>query len=265
MPDVHEQLDHVPSTTPAPGAVEMVSISVPGGASAKMLKLIARWVQSRNASVVIHTGKGAVVVDPGTGSLDMLQAAISETQTTVTTEELGWRRGEARDKLIAADQQHLDSHFKQWTRLTSDRARLSTAELLEQLADLGFAWRDIARVLGVSVQAIQKWRHGTASPVADHKSKLAGFLAACDLISETYRIEEIASWFEMRILHSVPVSPFDLWNAEKPDLVFDYASGHTDAEETLTSWDPQWRERYRSNFEVFQAGDGMLSIRPKDE
>jgi transcriptional regulator with XRE-family HTH domain len=204
--------------------------------------------------------------DRGTASAEVITPpTIAETQTTVTTEELGWRRGEARNKLVLAGKKHLDSHFRQWTRLTSECARLSTADLLEQLADLGFAWRDVARVLGVSVQAIQKWRRGTASPVADHKSKLAGFLAGCDLITDTYRIEEISSWFEMPLLPAVPVTPLDLWTAERPDLVFDYASGHSEAEETLTGWDPEWRERYRSGFEVFRAADGMLSIRSKGE
>jgi hypothetical protein len=43
----------------------------------------------------------------------------------------------------------------------------------------------------------------------------------------------------------------------------DFASGHTDAEQILTNWDPHWRDRYRSDFEVFRATDGQLSIRPK--
>ena len=34
-------------------------------------------------------------------------------------------------------------------------------------------------------------------------------------------------------------------------------------EQVLDAWNPDWRERYRSDFEVFVAGDGNLAIRPK--
>jgi transcriptional regulator with XRE-family HTH domain len=188
---------------------------------------------------------------------------ISETETTVDTRELGWRRSEARLWLNIAGEAHQESHFKQWTRLSSARGRLGTVQLLDEIADLGFARRDVARLLGVTVQAIQKWRRG-ASATADNKAKLAGLLAACDLIAENYEIQEIASWFEMPIMPGVPISPIDLWVSQRPDLVFEYASGHTDADDTLTSWDLSWREKYGSDFEVFRAADGHLSLRPKD-
>jgi hypothetical protein len=132
------------------------------------------------------------------------------------------------------------------------------------VADLGFAWRDIARLLGVTVQAIQKWRRG-ANTSGENRRNIAGLLAACAMLSENYGIQEVASWFEMPLLQGLAVTPIDLWASDRPDLVFDYGSGHgTDPEQTLTNWDPQWRERYRSDFEVFRAEDDQLSIRPKD-
>lgn len=147
--------------------------------------------------------------------------------------------------------------------LNKERTRLATARLIEELADLGFARRDLARLLGVTVQAIQKWQKGTVAS-AENKSRLAGLLAACDLICAEYEIQEIASWFEVPMLVGVPVSPMDLWASERPDLVFDYASGHTDAEETLSRWDPNWRNTFVSDFEVFRASDGKLSLRMRD-
>ena len=83
-------------------------------------------------------------------------------------------------------------------------------------------------------------------------------------MTDHYGVQEIASWFEMPLLSGAPVTPIDLWAGGRSDLVFDYASGHSDSEQVLTSWDPRWRERYRSDFEVFRAGDGQLSIRPKE-
>lgn len=121
----------------------------------------------------------------------------------------------------------------------------------------------MARLVGVSVPAAQKWRRGERMTV-ENRHKVASLLAGCDLVSEHYGIQEVASWFEMPLQHGVPVSSVDLWAGGRPDLVFDYASGHTDGDQILTAWDPEWRDRYRSDFEGFRAGDGQLSIRPKE-
>ena len=77
-------------------------------------------------------------------------------------------------------------------------------------------------------------------------------------------VEEIASWFEMPLSSLAPVTPIDLYADDRADLVFEFASGHTDPEAILTQFDPDWRERYRSDFEVFEASDGNRSIRMKD-
>jgi len=135
-------------------------------------------------------------------------------------------------------------------------------EMLVELAELGFAWRDIARLIGVSVPAVQKWRRGERA-AGESRRRAASLLAICDLIAEHYEVREIASWFEMPLVGEVPTTPIDLYVGERADLVFDYASGHADPEQILTDFDPQWRERYRSDFEVFRATDGELSIRPK--
>lgn len=134
--------------------------------------------------------------------------------------------------------------------------------MLGELADLGFAWRDIARLLGVSVPAVQKWRKGERAS-GESRQKLANLLAACDLIAGHYMVDEIASWFEMPITMSAPLTPIDFYARERADLVFEYASGHTDPESLLSQFEPDWREHYRSEFEVFEAGDGNRSIRMK--
>ncbi|WP_271403832.1 hypothetical protein [Kocuria palustris] len=134
--------------------------------------------------------------------------------------------------------------------------------MLAELADLGFAWRDIARMVGVSVPAVQKWRRGEKAS-GDSRSRLASLLAACDLIAGRYLIDEIASWFEVPLSSSAPVTPIVLYSANRADLVFEFASGHVDPEALLSEFDPDWRERHRSDFEVFEAGDGNRSIRMK--
>jgi hypothetical protein len=206
------------------------------------------------------------IVDNGTAGLNIaLPPPVSETQTVskVLTERIGCLRRQARVLNQEIDEHHQRSHFKEWRDRTSRRGLSSPVDMLDELAELGFAWRDIARAVGVTVQAIQKWRRG-ARMTGENRHRLAGLLAACDLVAEDYEVHEVASWFEMPMLEAVPVTPIDLWATRRPDLVFEYASGHAGAEQILTTWDPEWREHYRSDFEVFRAGDGQLSIRPKD-
>ncbi len=206
-------------------------------------------------------------VDTGTAGSEIavsLSAPMTGTVTPVSTQELGYRRARARADYEEAGTDHKDGHLKEWERRTGKRVRLSTEQILEEIAELGFAWRDVARLLGVTVQAVQKWRRGEGAS-SSNRYKAAGLLAACDLISENYEVQEIASWFEIPLLPGIAISPIDLWCAQRPDLVFDYASGHVEAEQVLDSWQPDWRTQYSSSFEVFEAGDGRPSIRLKDQ
>lgn len=65
----------------------------------------------------------------------------------------------------------------------------------------------------------------------------------------------------MPLSPSAPVTPITLYTADRADLVFEFASGHADPEALLSEFDPDWRERYRSDFEMFEADDGDRSIR----
>lgn len=212
------------------------------------------------------TDRSQELLEPGTAATDIKPPPpLTETRTVVKvlTEDIGHIRQQARDLHEATDELHQRSHYAEWNARTSQRGRSSAHDLLNELAELGFAWRDIARLVGVSVPAIQKWRRGEGT-TGENRHKVASLLAACDLVAEHYGIQEVASWFEMPLLLGIPVAPVDLWAEDRPDLVFDYASGHTDSEQILTAWDPRWRDRYGSDFEVFRAGDGQLSIRPKE-
>ncbi len=190
---------------------------------------------------------------------------ISTTQTVARlfTQDLGFERRRARFENDDYKERHENSHFHEWAVRTRDRGRAGIQEMLDGLADLGFAWRDIARLVSVSVPALQKWRRGEGT-TGENRQKVAGLLAACDLVADHYAIRDVASWFEMPIRVGTPVTPIDLWTDGHPELVFEHASGHESPDAVLTRWDPDWRERYRSDYEVFEAGDGALAIRPKD-
>lgn len=206
------------------------------------------------------------LLGPGTAAGTDIQPPppLPETRTVaVLTEGIGIVRMQVRTLQETTDELHQRSHYSEWNTRTNVWGRSGMRGMLDELADLGFAWRDLARLVGVSVPAIQKWRRGEGT-TGEHRQEVASLLAACDLVAVHYGIQEVASWFEMPLQIGVPVSPIDLWAARRPDLVFDFASGHADSEQILTAWDPDWPQRYRSDFEVFRAGDEQLSIRPKE-
>lgn len=214
-------------------------------------------------TIVKNPAVASALTKRGTASTSITTPKLSETKLAArVTENVGGGRNEARILNQEYDDLHQQSHDVEWRAATAGRAKSGAASMLSNLADLGFAWRDIARLVGVSVPAVQKWRKGERAS-GDSRQKLASLLAACDLIAEHYMVEDIASWFEMPLSPLAPVTPIVLYANGRADLVFEFSSGHTDPEVLLTQFDPDWRERYRSDFEVFDAGDGNQSIRMK--
>lgn len=213
---------------------------------------------ARNAAVESALGTRATAGD-ATVSRNLTETRLTPPRLTT---EVGGIRSVARAVHDDADNLHKRTHEDEWRMVAAERGRTGVMPMLTELADLGFAWRDIARMVGVSVPAVQKWRKGGKAS-GDSRMRIASLLAACDLITRHYIVDEIASWFEMPLSSSAPVTPIVLYAADRADLVFEYASGHVDPEALLSEFDPDWREEYRSDFEVFEAGDGNRSIRIK--
>jgi hypothetical protein len=208
-----------------------------------------------------------MTIELGTAATEIRQQTpgVSTTRPTtkVLTDETGHLRTRARMLSQEVDETHQQSHQIEWQIAASRRASAAPHKNLEALADLGFAWRDLARLVGVTVPAIQKWRKGDGMS-GENRRRVANLLAACDLISEHYMIEEISSWFEMPLLDGVPVTSIDLWAEGRNELVFDHAAGHVAPETTLNLFEPDWRDHYQSAFETFVAEDGKRSIRTRD-
>nr|WP_252981291.1 helix-turn-helix domain-containing protein [Streptomyces chartreusis] len=189
--------------------------------------------------------------------------ATASPQLSEQTQAAGSLRYQA--KFVSEDTADLHSAFlfRDWRKLTAVRGKESPAGMLEELSDLGFSWRDIARMLGVSVPAVQKWRR-SGGVSGDNRVQLASLLALCDMAKQPV-IHDVASWFEMPLTAGVPVTPIDLFAQRRPDLVLEHALGSNDVEEILTAYAPDWRDRYQSNFEVYRDVDGAMSIRQKEE
>ena len=93
---------------------------------------------------------------------------------------------------------------------------------------------------------------------------IARLVALVEILQDVHLITEVASWMEMPLSREAPISGLDLAAAGhcRILLLVDPAANHAGAEEILYRWQPDWRERYRSDFEVFDAPDGHLGIRP---
>lgn len=190
--------------------------------------------------------------------------ATSQTGQSISalTDTIGGTRSAARAMESELGTMHRVSFDIEWRSKTADTGKKSVRTLLDELSGLGFSWRDIARMVHVSVPAIRKWRQGGAAS-GDNRRNLAALLAACNLITDHFMVDEIASWFEMPLTWA-PVTPIDLYATGRADLVFDFASAQSDPERLMDEFDPDWREHYRSDFDVVEASDGNFSIRGKE-
>lgn len=193
---------------------------------------------------------------------DLIDAA-SQTLATTLTQEAGSLR--FRVDVLGTDVKrlHQDVYTAEWRQRTQQLVRQASSELLNQLAELGFAWRDVARMVGVSVPAVQKWRKG-AQTSPDNRLALASLLAAKEVVLRNTTIQDFAQWLEVPFIQGIPLAPMDLWAAGAYELVFEYALEQMSPEEMLDAFQPDWREAYASDWETFMAADGHLSIRSRD-
>lgn len=141
------------------------------------------------------------------------------------------------------------------------KVREDVPKLLRLLSeDRGMAWNDVAECIGVSGQAIRKWRKGenATGPNRLALAKLAAFL---DILSEL-GIGDPASWLEVPIVAGYPVRGFDLYAAGRADLVLEWANTRVPSGEAILDlFDRDWRRRFPREYETFRAGDRNLSIR----
>ncbi len=146
------------------------------------------------------------------------------------------------------------------TTLTQTR---SIKDLLEMLAGSGFSWRQISALAGVSVPAVRKWRTGGAA-TGPHSLRIASLVALLQWLANDKVVTDPASWLAMPLHEDAPVTRLDFLKARRDDLVIEELTGSTSRPEVLLQeFDPTWRTRYQSDYEVFVADDGQRSIRSK--
>ena len=107
----------------------------------------------------VHRGETAI--SGGTAASEITPApSISETRVEAhqLTEDIGFNRSQVGALTEDYGNLHKRSHDVEWRTRSAERGQASVGTMLAELGDMGFGWRDVARMLGVSVPAVQKWR-----------------------------------------------------------------------------------------------------------
>lgn len=150
---------------------------------------------------------------------------------------------------------------------TQSVAKRDVIRLLRELSDRGFSWRDIARLVGVSVPALRKWRQGE-QPSGENRKAIARLVALAETLEQQFLVKDMASWMEIPIHDHhddyTPISCLDLYAAGRADLILDYGANRiTDPHELLDDFDPYWRKKFAAEWEVFDVGDGSFGVRQR--
>ena len=156
-------------------------------------------------------------------------------------------------------QVHGDSLRLQIESRAAHVAQGSPVRLLDELADRGFSWTAIGRVLGVSIPAIRKWRQG--NPLSgENRWNLALLVAFVGVLEDDYLIREGASWLDMPLAGS-NLTGIDVLAAGRPFDLMQYADHRISSVDLLNRTLPGWRDGMDDRFEVYEAEDGERAIR----
>ncbi|MYA73058.1 MAG: hypothetical protein F4Y27_00025 [Acidimicrobiaceae bacterium] len=143
---------------------------------------------------------------------------------------------------------------------TSAKSRLPTEFLLEELSiDRGLGWSEIARLCGVSVSAVRKWRAGE-SISSESRRSLARLAAFLDLLQEVGPVGEPAGWLNMRLSDQHTVTAADLYVAGNPQDLLEHAQGHLGVDKLLDHCAPDWRTSSRSEWKIVKLPDGERAL-----
>ncbi|HVF05262.1 MAG TPA: hypothetical protein VNA20_10505 [Frankiaceae bacterium] len=171
-------------------------------------------------------------------------------------------------ELLGGEVQELHSEVREQDLAdrSLEKSKKSVASLLEELSNIrGMGWSDIAKVVGVSVSAVRKWRQGGVAS-AESRTKLARIAALLDVLEEKGVIEDPAAWMEMDFTLDAGyfIRPLDLYLEGHVTELIELAEQRKTTAQVLDRVRPNWRQG-RSDFEVIVDDDGERSIRRRDE
>jgi len=147
-------------------------------------------------------------------------------------------------------------------RWTDKLAGTPAVDLLAELHDrFGLEWQRIARLLGVSVPALNKWRNG-GGLAAETDLNLRRLVAFSELVADG-GIGDVASWFASAPVAEVPLTRGDVYRVGGGNELLASLQDPRPGEGLLDRWLPRWRELRRSrmfNPKVAFDDDGTALI-----
>ncbi len=183
--------------------------------------------------------------------------------TTLSSDVVANAAGALRDDVGALSDDvaalHGESLLIQLEARTDEAAKRAPTDLLDELAALGFSWTGVARLVGVSIPGLRKWRQGEA-PSGENRRRLAQIVAFVGVLEQDHLITDVASWLDVP-LAGTSHTGLDLFAAGNVGDLLEYAAQKVDSTELLDRTVPGWRDELDDRFEVFEAGDGERAIR----
>lgn len=175
-------------------------------------------------------------------------------------DDAGWLRHWSRAVNGTVVTLHDDALSLQLEARTNELKKRPLVDLLDECATRGFAWRDVARILKVSVPALRKWREGGGIDGA-HRFTLSRLVAFCVIAESEHGVSDVAGWLEQPLVSRCPVTGLDLAADERFEDLLALASGQIAPESVLDEAQPGWRDAPDDGAEVFIAADGLPGIR----
>lgn len=184
--------------------------------------------------------------------------------TTVETlnRRAAYNRDRAQLNHLDAIQKHRETQADLLNELTAYALRAEPVELLNSLADKrGLAWSQIARLVGVSVPAVRKWRQG-GSVSSEKRRRVAELSAFFDLLDKL-PVGDAASWLESSFSGGeTMLTGLDIYQTQNgPLALLEFAGQRISLHEMLDQQLPGWRRDHaHDGLKVVRMADGHLSI-----
>lgn len=171
---------------------------------------------------------------------------------------------EARDRAGLATAHLRSQHARTLGTAAQLDLRRDPKEVLGALAsEHAFTWLDIARMIGVSVPAIRKWRMG-GRVTAENAAELA-YLSAFSRLLKAQGIR-VSAWMSIPMVPGFTVAPKHLYSRENAAKLLDLAADVQDPQHLLDELVPDWRSRYDSHgYEVVRFEDGTYGTVHRSE
>ncbi|MGC5172085.1 hypothetical protein ACLQ2Q_15690 [Microbacterium sp. DT81.1] len=198
----------------------------------------------------------------GTGQRDVFAELPQTRRSAYFVDQTGVLHRQVRDLHENSASLRRDALVEDLDARQQEAAARDGVELLSVLSDSGLAWRDVAKLAGVTVPAVQKWRRGEGMSGA-RRLALARVVAMLDILGENF-VSYPASWLEMPVKNEVAISRLQLLAQGRFDLVLlliaDDTAPAVEVDRVLDEYDPDWGSTLVDDqFESFLASDGVVS------